>query len=174
MRAVLSTMMGLLMSCQPSTPSDMEVVKQWIRREFPEVRQISVEELAKQLDAGDVNVVLLDARDQAEYAVSHLPGAIRIDPETEISAMLDELDRDAAIVAYCSVGYRSSRLVERLEAQGFTDVANLEGSIFEWANRGLPLEREGVRVREVHPFDEEWGRLLREDLRAYEPGPGLR
>ncbi|HXV62654.1 MAG TPA: rhodanese-like domain-containing protein [Vicinamibacteria bacterium] len=173
MRVVLSTMLGILMSCQPSTPNDMAAVKRWVRAEFPDVRQISVEELAKQLEAGGDNVVLLDARDEAEYAVSHLPGAIRIDPE-EISAMLDGLDRDAAIVAYCSVGYRSSQLVERLAAQGFTDVANLEGSIFEWANRDLPLEREGLRVREVHPFDEKWGRLLREELRAYEPRTDLR
>ena len=55
-------------------------------------------------------------------------------------------------------------------ARGFTNVRNLEGSIFEWANQGHPVERAGAPVNEVHPYDESWGTLLREDLRVYQPG----
>ena len=81
------------------------------------------------------------------------------------------MDRpDMPIVAYCSVGYRSSELVQKLTERGFTNVKNLDGSIFEWANRGYPVERDGEEVREVHPFDDRWGTLLHEDLRAYAPG----
>jgi len=45
-------------------------------------------------------------------------------------------------------------------------VYNLTGGIFGWANSGRPLFRNDTRVELVHPYDEAWGLLLREDLRA--------
>jgi rhodanese-related sulfurtransferase len=160
-------------SCRRGSGRDWESVKSWVRADFPEAPQISVEELERELEANKgVKPVLLDVREEREYAVSHLPGAIRVEPGTETPELLEGLDRATPIVAYCSVGYRSSQLVERLREQGFTNVSNLEGSIFEWANRGYPVERDGQEVHEVHPFDEEWGRLLDPSLRAYVPGGG--
>jgi 3-mercaptopyruvate sulfurtransferase SseA len=67
---------------------------------------------------------------------------------------------------YCSVGYRSARIVERLRAAGHSDVRNLRGSIFQWANEGRPVVRGDSTVHKVHPFDATWGRLLNADLRA--------
>lgn len=146
-------------------------MKAWVRAEFPSAPQISAEDLARELEGAEgEKPLLLDVREEKEYRVSHLPGAVRVAPGTKLPEPLEDLDRSTPIVAYCSVGYRSSQLVERLREEGFTHVANLEGSIFEWANRGYPLERDGKQVREVHPYDEEWGRLLDPALRAYEPG----
>ena len=51
-----------------------------------------------------------------------------------------------------------------LTERGYGAVRNLEGSIFEWANAGHPVYREGREVSEVHPYDEEWGRLLDREL----------
>lgn len=144
-----------------------------VRRDFPDVEQMPPEELRQELENDSTPApVLLDVREEDEYAVSHLPGAIRVEPGSDASEALESLDPDTPIVAYCSVGYRSSALVKKLQERGFTNVQNLEGSIFEWANRGYPVERDGEEVREVHPFDEEWGALLHEDLRAFEPGLG--
>lgn len=159
---------GLLLvmfGCE-SSPS-WTSVKDMVRRDFPEVQQVSADELSRALES-DTPPVLLDVREQAEYDVSHLPGAIRVQPGTNASEL--DLDPDAPVVAYCSVGYRSSELVRKLEERGFTNARNLEGSIFEWANEGHPVERDGEQVREVHPYDDMWGQLLDEDLRAYEPG----
>ena len=58
------------------------------------------------------------------------------------------------------VGYRSARMVDELRRRGVAGAVNLEGSIFEWANRGLPVVRDGVPVDVVHPYDREWGQLL--------------
>jgi rhodanese-related sulfurtransferase len=162
----------LLMSfgCGRSSPS-WTSVKDMVRRDFPDVERISAEELNRRLSSNtQPRPVLLDVREEAEYAVSHLPGATRVAPGSDTSELIESLDRDTPIVAYCSVGYRSSELVDKLRQRGFTNVKNLDGSIFEWANSGYSIERDGVEVREVHPFDEQWGRLLNEDLRAYEPG----
>ena len=154
----------LLLSCQQTVA--WPAVKQTIRAEFPGVEQITVESLDDWLvSAGDAPL-LLDVRDEAEYRVSHLRGAVRVDPDG-VASLPTDTPRDAAIVTYCSVGYRSSALAARLMEQGYTGVRNLEGSIFEWANRGLPVVRDGREVRQVHLYDRIWGKLLDEELRAY-------
>ena len=53
---------------------------------------------------------------------------------------LEEISKNTKIVTYCSVGYRSERIGEKLMKQGFTDVSNLKGSLFKWANQGYELE----------------------------------
>ncbi len=150
-------------------------IKDRIRREFPDVSHMSAEELDRVLDGEGPAPLLLDVRQPEEFAVSHLKGAIRVDPGSSAEQVFEtfdlDLDPDTPIVAYCSVGYRSSELVSKLAAHGARNVKNLDGSIFEWANAGLEVEREGHRVHEVHPFDEEWGVLLKDELRAYEPRP---
>ncbi len=157
---------GSLLSCARSIV--WPEAQRLIRAEFPDVEQISVEELSEWLASEDARPpLLLDVREEAEYRVSHLRGAVRVDPDDPEPELPAGVDRETPIVAYCSVGYRSSALVERLRSQGYTDVRNLEGSIFGWANRGLPVFREGVEVRQVHPYDRRWGRLLDEELRAY-------
>jgi rhodanese-related sulfurtransferase len=168
MRRFLAPVVLTLLSCKKA-PSDWEKTKSWVRSEFPGVEHVSAEELRVRIDAGRKSPIVLDVRTAEEYEVSHLPGAIRVDPDGDFPEFLHTLDHQAAVVAYCSVGYRSSRLVERLQKEGFTDVKNLEGSIFEWANKGYPLERDGAPVQEVHPYDAEWGRLLDPSLHAYQP-----
>ncbi len=156
---------GSLLSCGRTVA--WPAVRQAIRAEFPEVAQISTDELRNWLASGDPPPVLLDVREEAEYRVSHLPGAVRIDPGDGDPVLPAGVGKETPIVAYCSVGYRSSALVARLMEQGYTDVRNLEGSIFEWANKGLPVVRDGEEVRQVHPYDRKWGRLLDKELRTY-------
>ncbi len=129
------------------------------------MRQLPVAELERRLAAGDPPL-LLDVRAPAEFAVSHLRGARRAASEAEALALLAEEPRDREIVLYCSLGLRSSHLARALQRHGFHRVANLEGSIFAWANAGLPVHRDEERVREVHPFDARWGRYLDPALRA--------
>ena len=141
-----------------------------IRSQYPDVRQLATDSLAAWLDRpGRPRPVLLDVRQEAEYAVSHLRGAVRVDPDAEDLSSLADVPKGAPVVAYCSVGYRSSALAERLMEAGYTDVWNLEGSIFRWANEGRPVYRDGRPVEAVHPYDRLWGTLLVERLRAYEP-----
>jgi rhodanese-related sulfurtransferase len=112
--------------------------------------------------------VLLDARQPSEYRVSHLRGARRIDPDhPDIEGL--SVPRDARVVVYCAVGWRSGDVASRLQEAGYRQVYNLEGGIFGWANRGRPVYRDGERVRRVHPYDETWGRLLDRELHAYRP-----
>ncbi len=146
-------------------------VKQKIRSDFPGVEQLSTEALRERLASGERPPVLLDVREDAEYSISHLRGAVRVDPGDLTPSVLTDLDKDTPIVTYCSVGYRSSRLAHQLQQQGYTHVSNLEGSIFEWANKGYPVFRGEEVVREVHPYNRKWGRLLVESKRSDTPRP---
>lgn len=149
------------------------LLKQKIRRQFPQVRQISTADLASWL-ATDKPLVLLDTRTPAEYAVSHLSQAHWLDPNTQNLGAIDWTS-ETPIVTYCSVGYRSARIADRLQAAGYTNIRNLEGSIFQWANEGRPLYRNSLNrdeqpVQQVHPYSAAWGRLLNRQYHAYEPG----
>lgn len=142
-----------------------------IERDFPAVESIRTDSLAAWLaDSTRVPPLLLDAREREEYAVSHLRGALHVDPDASAEALTaalsEDLDPARPVVVYCSVGYRSARVTDRLRAAGVRDVRNLEGSIFRWANEGRPVVRDGVPVRTVHPYDAVWGRLLDRDLHA--------
>ncbi len=139
-----------------------------LQSRYPDVPTVSTDELAAWLaDSSRPAPVLLDARTPAEYAVSHLPGARRVDPDATADDLQSMLGRsEPPVVVYCSVGVRSAGVVERLREAGVSDVHNLEGSIFRWANEGRPLVRDGQRVEEVHPYDAVWGRLLAPDHRA--------
>jgi rhodanese-related sulfurtransferase len=136
-------------------------IKRTIAHEFPHVRSITTAELALWLETADPELPLtLDARDAAEYAVSHLPGAVRINSDALRGNLPLDLLKDTPVVVYCSVGYRSAALAQRLQGAGYTNIRNLDGSIFQWANEGRPLVRGNQHVQEVHPYDENWGRLL--------------
>ena len=147
---------------------DWDEVDRLIQDDYPGVPSVTTTELANALAEGR-DVVLLDARETAEFAVSHLPGAHRVPSVVDASATLDSTAPDTLVVAYCSVGYRSAALVKALREQGVVNAVNLEGSIFAWANAGLPVYRGNQEVDEVHPFDDVWGALLDRELWAFEP-----
>jgi len=149
---------------------DWPSVKEMIRESFPHVSQISVDSLTVLIDStSDFTPVILDVREPEEFMVSHLPGAIRALTEDDALDILEGVPRDTSIVLYCSVGYRSSELAAQLMKQGFTNVHNLEGSLFEWANNGLPLYDDSLETTTVHPYDEEWGILLHRELWSWKP-----
>lgn len=138
-----------------------KLLKRSIRRRFPQVSQIDPTTLAalqQEADPGQ-KPVLLDVRSPEEYAISHLRDARQISPATTDFSDFP-YSPDTPIVCYCSVGYRSARLCDRLQAAGYQNVRNLEGSIFEWVNQSYPVYRNGELVRSVHPYNAQWGLLL--------------
>lgn len=135
-------------------------VKQEIRDRFTRVQHVTTAQV-RTLLASATPPLVIDVRTPAEFAVSHLRGARNL----PLDAAPVELPGDRPILVYCSVGYRSAQAAERLRAAGHRVVSNYLGSIFEWANEGLPLFRGTNRVTKVHPYDDDWGRLLRPRLR---------
>lgn len=105
--------------------------------------------------------VVLDARARTEFETSHLPLARYVGYETFSLDALSDLPRDTTIVVYCSVGYRSERIAEKLKEAGFEKVYNLYGGIFEWVNRGFPLyDRSEKSTRRVHTYNKRWSKWV--------------
>ena len=113
--------------------------------------------------------VVLDARTDDEYAVSHLQGAVRMDPYKPSLRPLRGFSKDTAIVLYSSVGYRGARVADFLARQGYSQVYNLEGGEFRWANEGRPVFRQDRPTAEVHPYNPTWGLLLESRYRIKAP-----
>jgi rhodanese-related sulfurtransferase len=146
---------------------DWFLLKSSLRHKFPKVEWISTNELADWLaNKKRPAPVLLDVRTSDEWNVSHLSGARQVEPNASAESATTGLAKETPIVTYCAVGYRSGEMAERLRAAGFTNVRNLEGSIFQWANEHRPLVRSDQPVTQVHPYSNFWGRLLNDDVRA--------
>ncbi len=107
--------------------------------ETQEVTEISVEEAAKAMVAGQFDV-FLDVRQPQEYNLMHIPGAILIPLNTLKEETQEKLgDPDSSILVYCSIGGRSLEATKILKNLGYTKVVNLRGGIIEWKKKGYPV-----------------------------------
>ena len=150
-------------------PADLRwaIVNAQIARKFRDVPAIDTRQLALLLESQDnAKPLLLDVRTRAEFEVSHLPGARRVEPKSDPAAIGLPARKETSIVTYCSVGYRSAEMAHALREAGYTNVRNLTGSIFQWANEDRPLVRDGGVATRVHPYNALWGGLLKKERRA--------
>jgi rhodanese-related sulfurtransferase len=139
-----------------------EIIDATIDRKFPDVKNIDTDTLNTLINQGK-NLVLIDVREKSEFAVSNIPTAINIPRVDDVL-----FKKDALIIVYCSVGLRSANFAQKLTAHGFTKILNLRGSIFQWGNKGYPLQRGETTVKAVHPYNNKWGQLLNPKLRQYQ------
>ncbi|NJN33921.1 MAG: rhodanese-like domain-containing protein [Saprospiraceae bacterium] len=127
----------------------------------------SVSEISVQQLSGQVNdVLLVDAREQKEYAVSHLNHSVWVGYDNLDLTPLSNVPKNKPIVVYCSVGYRSEKVAEKLIKQGFTNVKNLYGGIFEWKNQDKTIMNEKGETDQVHAFSKTWGVWLKKGRKS--------
>jgi rhodanese-related sulfurtransferase len=167
---VLPLLIGAGVALLAGRPLAFDVLQRLTDRKFPGGRWVEAAELVRwRSDPSRAQPVVLDARTEEEYAVSHLQGAIRVDPYRPSLRPLRGFSKDTAIVLYSSVGYRGARVANFLERQGYTNVFNLEGGEFRWANEGHPVFRQDRPISEVHPYNPTWGLLLESRYRIKAP-----
>ncbi len=94
--------------------------------------RIDVRTLKKLLDTNTNDLVLLDVREDYEYALCKLENALHI-PMNSIPQHLNAIPKDKNVVVYCHHGMRSASIVHFLKSNGFDKVSNLEGGIHSWA-----------------------------------------
>jgi len=103
------------------------------------VREVSIDDIKSRLDRGD-KFVLVDVREESEYANDHLPGAIHLGKgiiERDIEERVPELN--TPIVLYCGGGYRSALAADNLQRMGYTNVFSMDGGIRGWREKHFPL-----------------------------------
>ena len=167
---VVLAVVSILLLARSSRSLVFDLIQRVATRKFPAVQWLARDELARwRADAARAQPVLLDARSAPEYRLSHLRGAVRIDPREPALKGMAPFPRDTPVVVYCRVGYRSARVAGWLHRQGFRNVSALEGGLFAWADDGRPLEQNGRPATQVHPYTTTWGRLLLPEVRADAP-----
>lgn len=102
------------------------------------VRMCSIEDFIARLQAGE-RFVLVDVREESEWAAGHLPSAHHLGKgvvERDVETKLPE--KDTPIVTYCGGGFRSVLVCDNLQKMGYTNVLSLDGGWRGWNERGLP------------------------------------
>lgn len=146
--------------------------------QYPGVHVMSPEELTREIARGG-DLLILDVRSEEEFRVSHIPGALRVDPgasANKVADLISGLGNPGTIVFYCSVGNRSTRLANRVQKALLPDaevsVFNLSGGLFLWHNQYRPLVGERGHTEYIHPnFASRAELLIRKNLVSTKP-PG--
>ena len=136
------------------------LLKTLLKHDVPEISINSLNKIKN-------NVLLLDAREIAEFNVSHLNNAKYVGYKTFNIDSLHNTNKNEPIVVYCSVGYRSEKITEKLINAGFTNVQNLYGGIFEWKNKKLDVYNANGVTNNVHPYSSTWGIWLKNATKVY-------
>lgn len=139
--------------------------KELVRLNNKTVPYISVQELqAKQ------GIVLLDAREQKEFDISHIKNAIPVGfnkfDKSKITKRVN--DKNTPIVVYCSIGVRSEKIGEKLLKLGYKNVHNLYGGIFEYKNEdGKVINNQNKVTDSVHTYNKSWSEYLTKGIKVY-------
>ena len=105
------------------------------------VRETTVDEVKSKMDRGE-KFVLVDVREESEFAKDHLPGAIHLGKgviERDIEARVPGLNTE--IVLYCGGGFRSALAADNLQKMGYSNVISMDGGIRDWREKQYPLTK---------------------------------
>jgi len=143
-----------------------------------DIVHVPVPAVERKLRSGG-DVLLFDVREPDEYAVGHLPGAIRVDPDISAHDFLEQFGatlNDKEVIFYCATGRRSTDLAEKVKAEimatgaSLPVPANMQGGIFRWHNESGQLVDAAGDTEYVHPYNWWWKRLLtHKDKTRYAP-----
>ncbi len=141
------------------------LLNKWNRKNVP---YISVQTLS----LPNTKAILLDARETYEYNVSHIKDAIHVGYNnfklSEITKKLPD-NKDDKIVVYCSLGIRSETIALKLIKEGYTNVYNLYGGIFEWKNANYKVQDTlGNNTEKIHTFNKRWSKWLLKGEKVYD------
>lgn len=106
--------------------------------------------------------VILDAREDEEYKVSHISSALFVGyKKFDLAGTLKKIPKNHKVIVYCSVGYRSGKVAEQLRRKG-VEAYNLEGGIFKWVNSGNPVfNSKNKKTLKVHGYNSSWSKKIK-------------
>src|SRR2546423_5648771 len=106
------------------------------------VKETTVDEVKQQLDNGD-KVLLVDVREESEFAKDHLPGAIHLGKgviERDIEGRVPDVK--TSMILYCGGGFRSAMAADNLQKMGYTNVISMDGGVREWREKKYSMARD--------------------------------
>ena len=106
------------------------------------VAETNVADVKRRIDAGE-KFLLVDVREDNEWAQGHLPGAVHLGKgiiERDIEARVP--DTAAKVVLYCGGGFRSALVADNLQKMGYTNIESMDGGWRGWLEAGLPTTKD--------------------------------
>ena len=106
------------------------------------VKETNVADVKRRMDAGE-KFVLVDVREESEWAAGHLPGAVHMGRgiiERDIEAKVPE--PNTKMILYCGGGFRSALSADNLQKMGYTKVESMDGGWKGWVGAGLPTQKD--------------------------------
>jgi rhodanese-related sulfurtransferase len=106
------------------------------------VKETHVQDVKRRMDAGE-KLVLVDVREESEWARGHLPNAIYLGKgviERDIEQRVP--DSGAKLVLYCGGGFRSALVADNLQKMGYTNVESMDGGWKGWLDAGYPTQKD--------------------------------
>lgn len=106
------------------------------------VKETNVPDVKRRMDAGE-KFLLVDVREESEWAKGHLPGAVYMGRgviERDIEKKVP--DTGTKLVLYCGGGFRSALVAENLQKMGYTNIESMDGGWRGWTEAGLPTARD--------------------------------
>jgi len=106
------------------------------------IKETNVADVKKRADAGE-KFILVDVREDNEWAKGHLPGAVHMGKgviERDIEARVPETG--TKLILYCGGGFRSALVAENLQRMGYTNVESMDGGWKGWLEAGLPTQKD--------------------------------
>jgi len=104
------------------------------------VKETNVADVKRRMESGE-NFLLLDVREDSEWAKGHLPGAVHMGRgiiERDIEKSVPETG--TKLILYCGGGFRSALVADNLQKMGYTNVESMDGGWRGWTEAGLPTE----------------------------------
>lgn len=113
----------------------MKTAQQLIADAKSQITEVTAREVQDALARGE-QLVLIDVREQNEWAMGHAAPAQYIGRGVLESQIESRVPRDARVVLMCAGGNRSALGAQTLQAMGYTNVASLAGGFREWVASG--------------------------------------
>lgn len=106
------------------------------------VKEADFRDIKKRIDAGE-KMILVDTREDSEWARGHVPGAIHLSKgviERDIEKTVP--DKNAPLVLYCGGGFRSALAADNLQKMGYKNVISMDGGWRGWTESGFPVAQD--------------------------------
>jgi len=106
------------------------------------VKETNVEDVNRRMESAE-KFLLVDVREDNEWANGHLPGAVHMGRgiiERDIETKVPETS--TKMILYCGGGYRSALVADNLQKMGYTNVESMDGGWRGWTEAGLPTAKD--------------------------------
>lgn len=106
------------------------------------VKETNVKDVKRRMDAAE-KFVLVDVREDSEWAAGHLPKAVHMGRgviERDIEQRVP--DTSTKLILYCGGGFRSALAADNLQKMGYSNVESMDGGWKGWLDAGLPTSKD--------------------------------